>query len=94
VPGTLGATGLSVSPLGLGLAAVGRPAYINLGHAGDVADRSVEGMERAAHDVLDAAYDGGVRYLDAARSYGRAEAFLASWLDARGLGPADVTVGS
>ena len=94
MPGTLGATGLAVSPLGLGLAAVGRPAYINLGHAGDVADRSVEGMERAAHDVLDAAYDGGVRYLDAARSYGRAEAFLASWLDARGLGPADVTVGS
>ena len=35
-------------------------------------------MERLAHEVLDAAYDGGVRYFDAARSYGRAEAFLGS----------------
>ena len=30
----------------------------------------------------------GVRYFDAARSYGRAEPFLASWLDARRLAPA------
>ena len=44
--------------------------------------------------MLDAAYDHGVRYLDAARSYGRAEEFLASWLDARGLNPDEVTVGS
>jgi aryl-alcohol dehydrogenase-like predicted oxidoreductase len=51
-------------------------------------------MERNAHDVLDAAFDGGVRYFDAARSYGRAEAFLASWLERRGLQPGDVTVGS
>lgn len=45
------------------------------------------------HDVLDAAYAGGVRYLDVARSYGRAEEFLAQWLAAR---PAvdDVVVGS
>jgi aryl-alcohol dehydrogenase-like predicted oxidoreductase len=51
-------------------------------------------MERHAHAVLDAAFDGGVRYFDAARSYGRAEAFLASWLDGRGLTREDVTVGS
>jgi aryl-alcohol dehydrogenase-like predicted oxidoreductase len=51
-------------------------------------------MERNAHGVLDAAFDGGVRYFDAARSYGRAEAFLASWLELRGLGPGEVTVGS
>ena len=91
---TLGATGLPVSPLGLGLAALGRPGYINLGHAGDVGDTDVEAMERHAHDVLDAAYEGGVRYFDAARSYGRAEAFLASWLGRRGLSRSDVTVGS
>jgi aryl-alcohol dehydrogenase-like predicted oxidoreductase len=88
---TLGATGLPVSSIGLGMAALGRPGYINLGHAADVGDTDVEAMERHAHAVLDAAYDGGVRYFDAARSYGRGEAFLASWLDARGL---DVTVGS
>jgi aryl-alcohol dehydrogenase-like predicted oxidoreductase len=44
--------------------------------------------------VLDAAYADAVRYFDAARSYGRAEAFLASWLDQRGFGPDDLTVGS
>jgi aryl-alcohol dehydrogenase-like predicted oxidoreductase len=91
---TLGATGLPVSPLGLGLAALGRPGYINLCHAGDVGDTDVEAMERHAHEVLDAAYEGGVRYFDAARSYGRAEAFLASWLGRRGLSRSDVTVGS
>jgi aryl-alcohol dehydrogenase-like predicted oxidoreductase len=78
--------------VGLGLAALGRPGYINLGHGGDVADATVEGMERAAHVVLDAAYDGGVRHFDAARSYGRAEQFLASWLAARD--PADVVISS
>ena len=91
---TLGTTGLSVSPIGLGLAALGRPGYINLGHAADVGDTHVEAMERHAHAVLDAAYEGGVRYFDAARSYGRAEAFLASWLGRRGLSRDDVTVGS
>ena len=54
----------------------------------------MEALERRCHQVLDAAYDRGVRYLDAARSYGRSEAFLASWLDARGLAPEEVTVGS
>jgi aryl-alcohol dehydrogenase-like predicted oxidoreductase len=91
---TLGATGLPVSPIGLGLAALGRPGYINLGHAADVGDTTVEAMEAHAHQVLDAAYEGGVRYFDAARSYGRGEAFLASWLERRGLRAADVTVGS
>jgi aryl-alcohol dehydrogenase-like predicted oxidoreductase len=92
---TLGALGPAISPLGLGLAALGRPGYITLGHGSDLGeDRSVAAMERHAHAVLDAAYDAGVRYFDAARSYGRAEAFLASWLAARGLRPGDVTVGS
>jgi aryl-alcohol dehydrogenase-like predicted oxidoreductase len=92
---TLGATGLRVTRIGLGLAALGRPGYINLGHAGDLAGHTdVAAMERAAHEVLDAAYASGVRYFDAARSYGKAEAFLASWLHARGLGREDVTVGS
>jgi aryl-alcohol dehydrogenase-like predicted oxidoreductase len=80
--------------LGLGLAALGRPAYINLGHAEDVKRPSVEDMERTAHAVLDAASEGGVRWFDAARSYGRAEAFLASWLTSRGVKPTDVTVSS
>ena len=92
---TLGNTGLPVTRIGLGLAALGRPGYITLGHAEDLRGHTdVESMERGAHDVLDAAYAGGVRYFDAARSYGLAEAFLASWLSERGFGPDDVTVGS
>jgi aryl-alcohol dehydrogenase-like predicted oxidoreductase len=92
---TLGATGLPVTRIGLGLAALGRPAYINLGHAFDMeGETEVTALEHRAHTVLDAAYADGVRYFDAARSYGKAEAFLASWLSERGLGPDDVTVGS
>ena len=91
----LGATGLEVTPVGLGLAALGRPAYIDLGRGADLGDdRDVDALERRSHQVLDAAWAAGVRYLDAARSYGRAEAFLASWLTARGIDPTQVTVGS
>jgi aryl-alcohol dehydrogenase-like predicted oxidoreductase len=81
--------------LGLGLAALGRPGYITLGHADDLARRyEVDAMRDHAHGVLDAAWAAGVRYFDAARSYGRAEEFLASWLAARDIPPADVVVGS
>jgi aryl-alcohol dehydrogenase-like predicted oxidoreductase len=70
----LGRTGLAVSRIGLGLAAVGRPAYITLGRAADLGpDRSVDSMRTRSHALLDAAYAAGVRYVDAARSYGRAE---------------------
>jgi aryl-alcohol dehydrogenase-like predicted oxidoreductase len=92
---TLGATGLAVTPIGLGLASLGRPGYINLGHGDDLRGRiDVDTMERNAHAVLDAALEGGVRYFDVARSYGKAEDFLASWLERRGLRLGEVTVGS
>jgi aryl-alcohol dehydrogenase-like predicted oxidoreductase len=81
------------SRIGLGLAAVGRPAYINLGRAADLpAERTVDAMRARAHELLDSAYARGIRYFDVARSYGRAEEFLAQWLDQRQ--PADVVVGS
>jgi len=91
----LGRSGLRVSRIGVGLAALGRPGYINIGHGEDLAGRvDVPAMERNAHEVLDAAYERGVRYFDAARSYGKAEEFLASWLAERSLSPEEVTVGS
>jgi aryl-alcohol dehydrogenase-like predicted oxidoreductase len=90
-----GHTNLMVSPLGLGLAALGRPGYINLGHADDLNENyEVKAMTAHTHRVLDAAWDAGIRYFDAARSYGRAEEFLASWLIARDIRPDEVVVGS
>jgi aryl-alcohol dehydrogenase-like predicted oxidoreductase len=92
---TLGVTGLRVTRIGLGLAALGRPAYITLGRDADLgADRGRATMERRCHDMLDAAYAAGIRYVDCARSYGRAEEFMASWLRVRGVAPGDLTVGS
>lgn len=87
--------GPAVSPLGLGLAAVGRPAYLNVGHAEDLAgSTSVEDLQDRTHHLLDLAPDRGITYVDAARSYGRAEEFLATWLRSRELDPGAVTVGS
>ncbi len=91
----LGQTPIEVTPIGLGLAALGRPAYINLGREDHLPrERSPEAMEQRTHQLLDAAYDRGVRYFDTARSYGRAEAFLGSWLRTRGIEPSQVSVGS
>jgi aryl-alcohol dehydrogenase-like predicted oxidoreductase len=49
-------------------------------------------METRCREVLDAAYEGGIRYVDAARSYGDAEAFVGRWLADRR--PEDLEVGS
>lgn len=78
--------------LGLGLAALGRPGYSTLGHAGDFPSTAPGDMERQAHAVLDCAYANGIRHVDTARSYGRGEAFLRSWLEKRQ--PKDVFVSS
>jgi aryl-alcohol dehydrogenase-like predicted oxidoreductase len=91
----LGGTGLTVSRIGLGLAALGRPAYINLGHGADLgADRDVKTLEQRAHEVLSAAFAEGVRYFDVARSYGLAERFISSWLDGLDDASGCITVGS
>lgn len=80
---------------GLGLAALGRPGYINLGHAEDLnSNYAIGAMRKHAHSVLDTAWEHGVRYFDAARSYGRAEEFLASWIQERDLSPDMIEVGS
>lgn len=77
------ARGTVESTLGIGMAAVARPAYITSGRAADLgSERGVDDLRKRSHDVLDAAYAAGIRYIDVARSYGRAEEFLASWLAA------------
>jgi aryl-alcohol dehydrogenase-like predicted oxidoreductase len=91
----LGGTGLPASRIGIGLAALGRPAYITLGREEDYGgERDVAAMERRCHELLDAAFAAGVRYIDAARSYGLAEQFLGHWLRMRNPSRATLTVGS
>ncbi|MEO5833369.1 MAG: aldo/keto reductase [Nakamurella sp.] len=70
--------------LGLGLAAIGRPAYISTDRGTDLpADRTPASLRRRTHELLDAATTLGIHYVDTARGYGLAEEFLASWLTGR-----------
>ncbi len=83
----------NIGRLGVGLAAIGRPAYINLGRTDELGThRSVDELRAVSWAVLDEAYAAGVRWVDVARSYGRAEEFLAGWLTERQHG--DVVVSS
>ncbi|MGB3410667.1 MAG: aldo/keto reductase [Microthrixaceae bacterium] len=91
----LGSSGLRASSLGLGLASLGRPGYINLGHRADFGGELDPDVVRGnAIKVLDVAAELGILYFDTARSYGRAEEFLAHWLAERSIQPGEVTVGS
>ncbi len=87
---------LAGSPrLGLGMASLGRPGYINLGHADDLPkERTMEQMREHAFTVLDEALALGLRYIDCARSYGLSEEFVAAWLASRGDAAAAMVTGS
>ena len=79
--------------LGLGLAALGRPGYLNVGHGAELGpDRSVKALQQRTFEVLDFAYENGIRDFDTARSYGKGEEFLGAWLRSRN--PSGVTVSS
>ncbi|MFY0607323.1 MAG: aldo/keto reductase [Cyclobacteriaceae bacterium] len=72
---------IQTTRIGLGLAALGRPGYINLGHGDDLSHNYDEKvMESQTHEMLDEAFRLGIRYVDAAQSYGKSEEFLSSWL--------------
>lgn len=64
--------------IGLGLAAVGRPEYINIRQKRDQ-DKSEESYRQRTLDLLDHAYARGVRDFDTAASYGKGEEFLQHW---------------
>lgn len=83
LPGAVGGRLERASRVGLGLAALGRPGYINLARDADLGGgeaRTEAAMQRHAAEVMRAAYDAGVRHFDAARSYGLSERFVADWL--------------
>lgn len=83
-------TVVRMAQLALGLASLGRPAYINLGRENALPrERTVDEMRAQCHRVLDTAYELGIRWVDAARSYGLSEQFLSEWLPGH-----DVTISS
>ena len=71
--------------LGLGLAALGRPGYLNVGHGARAGRRPLgrTPCARARTRCSTSPTRQGVRDFDAARSYGRAEEFLGEWLRSR-----------
>ncbi|MGA9523063.1 MAG: aldo/keto reductase [Myxococcaceae bacterium] len=85
----------SLTRLGLGLAALGRPAYMTLEHQKDLPrSRTVANMRAHALAVLDEAWRLGIRHFDAARSYGRSEEFLAAWLSTHRIRRTAITIAS
>lgn len=64
--------------LGLGTAAIGRPLYININQEKRL-EFSMSTFRQNGIDILDFAYDQGVRYYDTAPGYGMAEQLLIDW---------------
>jgi aryl-alcohol dehydrogenase-like predicted oxidoreductase len=73
---------MSLSKIGLGLAALGRPDYINI-RSEDATDKSIDAFRANALKVLDESYALGIRDFDVAPSYGLGEQFLQDWNDSR-----------
>ncbi|ANW95728.1 oxidoreductase [Wenyingzhuangia fucanilytica] len=67
-----------MTKIGLGLAALGRPEYINIREDKNI-DKSKEAFKNNAYDMLNTAYDLGIRYFDTAPSYGKGEELLKTW---------------
>ncbi len=65
--------------LGLGTAAIGRPLYINVRQESPKAF-SLPRFRESGLQVLEDAYDQGIRFFDTAPGYGMAEELLVEWL--------------
>lgn len=69
---------MNTTKIGLGLAAIGRPEYINIRGNTNI-NKSEEAFKDNAFSILDFAYKKGVQYFDTAPSYGKGEQFLTLW---------------
>lgn len=66
----------------LGMAAIGRPQYINLNNTADNVDLfEIILFKQKAKSLLTAAYQAGIRHFDTAPGYGIAEEILAEWIN-------------
>ncbi len=68
--------------LGLGTAALGRPQYINIRTDKNV-NPHLEVFKQNSFNVLEHAYQLGIRYFDTAPGYGLAEDLLLEWLQTK-----------
>jgi aryl-alcohol dehydrogenase-like predicted oxidoreductase len=66
--------------IALGTAAIGRPQYINVRQKGIETTFSLDTFRKKGNQVLDEAYNHGIRFFDTSPGYGLAEELLASWL--------------
>ncbi len=66
--------------IGFGTAAIGRPQYINIRAEGPAPAFELSDFRRRGVEVLEAAYQQGLRYVDTAPGYGIAEQIIAEWL--------------
>jgi len=83
--------------MGLGMAALGRPGYINLDRATvfGTEGRTVETMQDAANQVMDRLFESVDHpWLDCARSYGLSERFVGEYLRSHNVAPDKVYVSS
>ncbi len=83
-----------MAQLGLGMASLGRPGYINLGHGQDLKNHSISAVRNNAFEVLNKAWQSGIRHFDMARSYGRAEEFVSQWIKDESISPQEITLSS
>ena len=68
--------------IGIGTAALGRPQYINVRQ--ESCDNSnLQNFRRESFQVLEDAYNLGIRYFDTAPGYGLAEELLLEWLQTK-----------
>jgi len=68
-----------ISQLGLGTAALGRPHYINVRQEKSL-DQDLKAFKQHGLNLLEEAYELGVRYFDTAPGYGIAEQLVLEWL--------------
>lgn len=89
----------SLPRLGLGMAALGRPGYINLNRSVILgSERDVDTFQKQANVVMDKLFqlssDDNMAWLDCARSYGLSEKFVGEYLRSKNIKSENVYVSS
>ena len=93
---------ISLPRIGLGMAALGRPGYINLDRCSIFGrdERTITKMQTQANLVLDSVFANAsstgniVPWIDCTRSYGLSEKFTGEYLEKNNIKPDEVYISS